>query len=305
MLKTIVLLILVLIVLPIVAINFDSPPTDLQYYLIQKSSWILIGTIVLCFTVSELTQNCSQVDKLWSLIPLVYAWTFAYLSGWDARTVLMAVLVTIWGLRLTYNFSRRGGYSWKFWGGEEDYRWNVLRANPVLKGRVRWTLFNLFFISAYQLTLIWLFTLPLVASTTANQVPLTWIDFVLAGIILALIAIETIADQQQWNYQNEKYALKALNVNLEGEYADGFVKRGLWAKVRHPNYAAEQSIWVVMYAFSIVASGRWVNWSMAGCILLLLLFQGSADFSEKISAEKYPKYNDYIKNVPRFLPKLF
>ena len=60
-----------------------------------------------------------------------------------------------------------------------------------------------------------------------------------------------------------------------------------------------------MYAFSIVASGRWVNWSMAGCILLLLLFQGSADFSEKISAEKYPKYNDYIKNVPRFLPKLF
>jgi steroid 5-alpha reductase family enzyme len=42
-----------------------------------------------------------------------------------------------------------------------------------------------------------------------------------------------------------------------------------------------------------------------GIILLLLLFQGSADFSEKISAEKYPAYKDYLKRVPRFLPKIW
>jgi steroid 5-alpha reductase family enzyme len=75
--------------------------------------------------------------------------------------------------------------------------------------------------------------------------------------------------------------------------------------MRHPNYFSEQSIWLVFYLFSVAASGRWLNWSVMGIILLLLLFQGSADFSEKISAEKYPAYKDYLKRVPRFLPKLW
>lgn len=34
----------------------------------------------------------------------------------------MAILVNLWGIRLTLNFARKGGYSWKFWEGEEDYR---------------------------------------------------------------------------------------------------------------------------------------------------------------------------------------
>jgi steroid 5-alpha reductase family enzyme len=48
-----------------------------------------------------------------------------------------------------------------------------------------------------------------------------------------------------------------------------------------------------------------VNWSLAGAVLLMLLFLGSSDFSEKISAGKYPAYADYQKRVGRFFPKLF
>jgi steroid 5-alpha reductase family enzyme len=44
---------------------------------------------------------------------------------------------------------------------------------------------------------------------------------------------------------------------------------------------------------------------MAGCLLLLILFQGSSDFSENISASKYPNYKEYQKTVGRFLPKMF
>jgi steroid 5-alpha reductase family enzyme len=91
---------------------------------------------------------------------------------------------------------------------------------------------------------------------------------------------------------------------LEGEYAVGFIRTGLWSKVRHPNYAAEQAIWITFYFFSVVATGRWINWSMAGCLLLVVLFQGSSNFSEAISSEKYPLYRDYQKKVGRFLPKL-
>jgi steroid 5-alpha reductase family enzyme len=75
--------------------------------------------------------------------------------------------------------------------------------------------------------------------------------------------------------------------------------------MRHPNYTAEQSMWVVFYLFSIAATGEWLNWTVAGCVLLIILFQGSANFSEGLSAEKYPKYKEYMERVGRFLPKLF
>ena len=72
--------------------------------------------------------------------------------------------------------------------------------------------------------------------------------------------------------------------------------------MRHPNYAMEQTIWVVFYLFSVHATGEWVNWSVAGCALLLILFKGSSDFSEEISAKKYPEYKNYQQRVPRFIP---
>jgi steroid 5-alpha reductase family enzyme len=71
------------------------------------------------------------------------------------------------------------------------------------------------------------------------------------------------------------------------------------------NYSAEQAIWVIFYFFSVAATGRWFNWSLAGCLLLLLLFQGSSDFSEGISSKKYPRYAIYKKQVGRFLPKIW
>ncbi len=258
-----------------------------------------------CFIVSEITRNVSQVDKLWSIMPIIYTWYFAYAGGWDDRMVLMAILVTIWGVRLTFNFWRRGGYHWIPWEGEEDYRWQVLRDMPLLKGRFRWGLFNLFFISFYQQGLILLFTLPAVMAWHGKGQLLNWLDYLAAILFLFLVIIETIADQQQYNFQTEKYRRIKAGEKLNEEQQQGFCSTGLWAKVRHPNYAAEQGIWLAFYLFSVVATGRWLNGSLVGVVLLLLLFQGSSDFSEKISAGKYAGYADYQKRVGRFLPKIW
>ena len=116
----------------------------------------------------------------------------------------MAVLVTLWGIRLTYNFSRRGAYSWKFWTGEEDYRWEVLRQKPELKGKVRWFLFNLFFISFYQQGLLLLITLPTLIALRGYETPLGLLDYLATALFIFFLVIETIADQQQWNYQQAK-----------------------------------------------------------------------------------------------------
>lgn len=305
MIKTILLLIFAVIVIPTFAFLFGKPLGPEQHDMLMDMTYLMVGVALSCFTLSIITNNCSQVDKLWSVIPMVYVWYFAYKGGFDPRMTLMAVLVTIWGVRLTYNFGRRGGYSWKFWTGDEDYRWEVLKQKPELSGKVRWTLFNLFFISLYQMTLIFLFTLPAVVAWQGKDKPLGIWDIVLAIVMVALVVIETIADQQQYNYQTEKHRRKNANEALDGDYAKGFIDSGLWSKVRHPNYASEQSIWIIFYFFSVVASGEWLNWSLAGAILLVILFQGSADFSEAISLGKYPGYKNYIKNVPRFIPKFW
>ncbi|MBL7764571.1 MAG: DUF1295 domain-containing protein [Chitinophagaceae bacterium] len=305
MIRTIIVLLVTLICIPLAAWYFGTPLNDLQIHMIKTSFGMMSIAAVSCFIVSELTRNCSQVDKLWSTIPLLYTWYFAWASDWNSRLVLMAVLVTLWGIRLTYNFSRRGGYNIIPWKGHEDYRWEVLRQNPALKGRWRWALFNFFFISFYQQTLILLFCLPAVMASVGTQIPLGIYDYVLAFLFVAFLLIETIADQQQYNYQQEKWRRIHAGEAIDGEYATGFIRTGLWRWARHPNYACEQTIWLIFYFFSVVGSGEWFNWSLAGIVLLMMLFQGSANFSEEISAGKYPLYTDYIKKTGRFLPKLF
>lgn len=306
MVKTIVVLLFTIIVIPLVSFYIDEPLSLQQKSVLMHLLWAALAVALLCFAVGHLTHNNSQVDKLWSILPIGYAWYVAYAFGFSDRLVLMAVLVTVWGARLTYNFSRRGAYRWKFWTGEEDYRWEILRNNTLFKDKPgRWFLFHLFFICLYQNGLILLFTLPILVAAKATDQSITLIDVLLSCAMLLFIVIETVADQQQWNFHQEKNRLKSSGQSLPEPYAKGFVSSGLWKLVRHPNYACEQSIWIVFYFFSVVATGQWVNWSMAGCLLLVILFQGSSDFSEGISASKYPAYTDYQNKTGRFFPKLF
>lgn len=304
MLRTIIVLVVTLLALPFFALRYDEPLTAEQWALLTTLVQLMLGIAITCFVASELSRNYSQVDKLWSIVPILYVGYVAWASGWELRLTLMAVLVFIWGARLTYNFARRGGYQWPPWAGDEDYRWAVLREMPLLQGRVRWTLFNFFFISLYQQSLILLFTLPTLVAWKGRGEPLNMLDFVATAGILLAVAIETIADQQQYDFQTEKYRQINAGEPRTGDFQQGFLSSGLFAWVRHPNYAAEQTVWLCFYLFSVAATGRWINWSLAGGILLVLLFLGSSDFSEKISAGKYPGYSAYQQRVPRFIPRL-
>ena len=114
---------------------------------------------------------------------------------------------------------------------------------------------------------------------------------------------ETLSDQQQYNFQSKKYRKIKNGEKLNGDFKRGFVSSGLWSISRHPNFACEQIIWVVFYMFSINASGDFFNWSIIGCLLLIILFYNSAQFSEEISKDKYPEYENYQKNVPMFFGK--
>jgi len=279
-----------------------------------ETLWILLiiaGTSALyCFVVGELTHNNSQMDKLWSLLPEVYLWVIAAKGDWAPRLILMASLATLWGIRLTFNFARKGAYHLKFWEGREDYRWEVLRAKKEFQPHWKWVLFNLFFISIYQNALVLLITLPGLSAMN-SAASLNWLDYLAAILLMAFLIYETIADEQQWRFQSQKHALlnkeKSL-AELPAPYRKGFNTQGLWARSRHPNYLGEQGVWASFYLFCIgayLAERGWqaiFNWSVAGALLLIVLFLGSSSFAEEISGSKYPEYARYRQNVSRFFP---
>ena len=298
--------ILILSIVSLTYLFFFSGFFSLNLNSIQSESLFFATKIYLfsaltCFLIGEITKNYSQIDKIWSIIPIVYVWYFTIQSDFDSRMLLMSTLVSIWGVRLTLNFARRGGYSIYFWKGEEDYRWKILRnKTPWLKRQLNWSLFNLFFICFYQMGLIFLFTLPILAAWTGGN-EISFFDYLIGFLMLLFIILETISDQQQYNFQTSKYEKIKSKSELVGDYKKGFLTSGLWSYSRHPNFTCEQIIWIIFYLFSISATGEILNWSIAGCILLVILFYNSAKFSEEISAAKYPKYKEYQMNVPMFL----
>lgn len=298
------LLLLSLVVCPILYIYVGPALNDLQLETLKILGIIAGCSALYCFTVGEITGNNSQVDKVWSLLPIAYCWIIAAKGGMHPRLVVMAVLVTIWGIRLTYNFAKKGAYKLRFWEGEEDYRWEKVRALPFLQNRAVWMAFDLFFISGYQNALILMFTFPALVCMGSTE-PFSWVDAVATVLMFGFIVYETIADKQQWDFQSKKWAMIKSGKKLEElpePYNKGFNTLGLWNVSRHPNYMAEQAIWVSFYIFSIGAGVGIINWSMIGALLLIVLFTASTNLVEGISGDKYPEYAEYCKKVNKFLP---
>lgn len=291
-----------LIILSSLISRFPEGNSQLQQL---TSAWfiIMLSAAILCFIVSEITQNYSQVDKLWSIMPIIYS-LVTLIAFPTPRILLMTLLVTAWGLRLSYNFGRKGGYNIIPWKGEEDYRWKILRENPLLEGRIRFGLFNLFFISFYQQFLILLFTTPLLVAAKYSSSNLNLLDLFAASLFLIFLTVETVADNQLFRFHSRK-KLGLKDGIYKESLSKGFMSEGLWRYSRHPNFVSEQSIWLSFYVFSIAASGEWLNWTVTGAVLLIFLFAGSTYMTESISSTKYPAYIIYQKNTAKFIPKFF
>ncbi|KAI9050076.1 hypothetical protein LZ554_006220 [Drepanopeziza brunnea f. sp. 'monogermtubi'] len=204
----------------------------------------------LVLVISEINKNYSQIDRLWSILPTIYNahyTVYAHMSGLDTQRLdnLIAFSV-VWSLRLTFNYWRKGGYSI----GSEDYRWEIVKSK-VHPGV--FFIFNIIFISLAQSVLLFAITTPtyilLLAARLGQEFSTS--DIIFARLLMALVLLEFFADQQQWNYQQaKKEYLKTAKVPRSYHQEDldrGFVVTGLWSWSRHPNFAAEQTIWVVLY----------------------------------------------------------
>lgn len=133
-------------------------------------------------------------------------------------------------------------------------------------------------------------------------------DVAFARALMGLILVEFFADQQQWNFQEAKKSyLKTAKVPHKFDQEDldrGFIVSGLWSWSRHPNFAAEQAFWVLIYQWGCWNTEALYNWTAVGAASYLILFQASTWFTELITARKYTEYKEYQQRVGKFLPKL-
>ena len=252
---------------------------------------IAVAACAFAWIASLLTGDTSWVDRMWSIVPVIYVWVFAATARLaNPRLDVMAVLVTLWGVRLTYNFARKGGYR-----GVEDYRWAVLRSSMR---PWQFQFFNLFFIVLYQNALLVLITLPAWTAYQHRSTPFGPFDVLLATLFLVFIIGETVADQQQWNFQQWKSA----EVRAGRTPNPRFLQSGLFRFSRHPNYFFELAQWWVAFLFAVTAARAIFEWTALGPILLTLLFMGSTRFTVKISLAHYPEYELFQRSTSAVIP---
>lgn len=265
--------------------------------------WAL-GFALTSFLAGMVSGDYSWVDRLWSTLPVAFAWYYAWRGGFSLALLLAAALVSYWGIRLTWNFALKGGYT-----GTEDYRWAVLRQR--IRNPIAWQAFNLFFISGFQVGIFVLFTAALerLLRMAAAGSPATRLNWTFYGLGLALMALallwETVADAQQWEFQEAKAQHRQgqkVDKRFHPDVERGFRSTGLFAHSRHPAYFGELSTWWALWLAVCGLSASFLDWSIAGPLALTALFIGSTIFTEGITLSKYPEYAFYRKRVSAIIP---
>ncbi|OQE28555.1 hypothetical protein PENSTE_c003G01942 [Penicillium steckii] len=279
-------------------------------------SAVALGSVLaaIFFLAAEINRNYSQVDRFWSILPTMYnvhfaAW--ARLAGIRTQTLdTIAFISILWSARLTFNYWRKGGYQI----GSEDYRWQIVRSK--VNSVFLFTIFNFAFIAIAQSLLLLLITCPsyvfvIIANSQGTEnfgLP----DLAFSRAALFFIIIEYFADQQQWNFQTAKQQYQKtarIEADNKDQYSPedlerGFVVSGLWSWSRHPNFVAEQAVWLTLYLWACYRTETYLQWSGLGIAGYIILFQASTRLTEWITAGKYSEYPEYQARVGRFLPRL-
>ena len=123
---------------------------------------VVLGLMILLWLLSLALRNASIVDIFWGTGFVIVAWaTFALTpEGYLPRKLLLAGLVTVWGLRLSLHILRRN------WGKPEDFRYAKWRQ----ENGARWWWRSFFKVFLLQGFLLWIISTPLVAAQ-ASPVP--------------------------------------------------------------------------------------------------------------------------------------
>ena len=248
----------------------------------------LAADVVATFVVfgwSVAYDNSSFYDPYWSLVPIaivLYWMNGAEASDHTLRTLAILLVVTAWGLRLTFNWARG-------WTGldHEDWRYQDFRK---LSPRFYWAI-SLSGIHLFPTAIVFAGMAALFPALVGDGLDLGPIDILATTFGVAGFWFEWQADRQ-------------LNAFVRSDREPGSTLRtGLWKYSRHPNYLGEILIWWSLYLFGMAADPEWAKWSLwAPTAMTAMFLFASIPMLEKRSLERRSGYQQVIDETSMLIP---
>ncbi|MBB2975938.1 steroid 5-alpha reductase family enzyme [Microbacterium endophyticum] len=239
---------------------------------------------VLVYVPSAALKTERFFDLTGSLTFIIVSLSILLLSpSVDARSVVLAVMVIVWAIRLgSFLFVRIHK------SGSDD-RFDELKTSKIRFLRV-WVLQGLWV--SLTAAAAWI-----AMSSASDPVPVGWIEVIGIGMWVLGLGIEIAADWQ-------KAAFKA-----DSENEGSFIRSGLWSRSRHPNYFGEIVLWI---GVAIVAAPALVGWQWVALIsplfvVLLLTKVSGVPLLEAKADNRWGGqrgYENYKSRTPVLIPRL-
>ena len=243
---------------------------------------IILSLMTLLWLISTLIKNVSIVDIFWGFgFVLTNIFYFLTTDGLETRKIILLILVSLWGLRLSVYLG------WRNIGKGEDFRYQKFRKNY---GEHRYWWVSFFQTFLLQGVLMWLISAPLLgAQFYQDNNGLSILDYL--GILFWLIGIvfEAGGDLQLARFKsNPESKGKVLNT-------------GFWRYTRHPNYFGDSSVW---WGFGLICIAGGSYFPILGSVLMtgLILKVSGVTLLEKSLKETKPQYREYMEKTSSFIP---
>jgi steroid 5-alpha reductase family enzyme len=241
---------------------------------------VTAAAMLALWLVSLWRRDVSIVDIYWGPGFVLIGWVAWLLNAGGSRGTLVALLVSVWGLRL-------GGYLWlRNRGKDEDYRYAAMRK----RYGERFAFVSLYLVFGLQMVLMWIVSLPVQAVQVAGPAGLGLLDWLGVALVAVGLFFESVGDYQLARFK------------ADPAHAGMVMDRGLWAWTRHPNYFGDFTVWWGLACFAL-AAGAW--WALIGPLvmsILLLRVSGVALLERGLEKSK-PGYADYVRRTPAFFPR--
>jgi steroid 5-alpha reductase family enzyme len=250
--------------------------------MLLASAGVVAGLMLATWVVSLALRDASIADVAWGLGLVAVAWlAFAVGDAPVERRTLVAVLVTVWGLRLS------GYMLWRKRGEGEDFRYRAMRA----RHGERFGVVSLFSVFLFQAVGMWAVSLPVqAAADLPGPSGLTALDLAGAAVWAFGMVFEVGGDVQLTRFRRDPAN--------RGRVMD----RGLWRYTRHPNYFGDFCVWWGIFVIALAAEGAW--WSVAGPLTMTAIFAKlfGVPLMEAHLARAKPGYAGYVRRTSAFFP---
>jgi steroid 5-alpha reductase family enzyme len=252
-------------------------------FLVVSGSCVLLAILAMTVTalVARRTGRFAVVDVTWGVTlagtAVVSAVVATLLDAGDWRRWLLLVLVSVWGLRLSWHIRRRNQ-------GHEDPRYAAMLEGASWATAVR----KVFVV---QGAAVWFVALP-VQVTAVTRTGTAWLAWLGALLWVVGVLFEAVGDGQLAAYKRDPD---------RGPVMD----RGLWGWTRHPNYFGDACVWwgVWLVAASSVPDNWWGALTILSPVAMtwFLVVATGAKPLERTMMQR-PGYPEYAARTSMFFP---